>query len=190
MYTLMDHISVFGSAETGNMLVMLKNLFLGDFFHFALRLGGVAIYVFGIICSLLIAEKLPKYQKLISVTTDVAAALVLPFFPAHTDPVVSIYPVAFAMSMQWCTFSGVGGNVCATTFSTNNLRQFVSAAFRRIVKGDKNETFKMLFYLFTLIMFHTGAAVVCLLWKKVSDFSIWIALVPLTAALVVQLKSQ
>jgi len=43
------------------------------------------------------------------------------------NPVLGLYPIFFAMAFQWCSFKGIGGYNSATVFSTNNLRQFVSA---------------------------------------------------------------
>lgn len=76
-------------------------------------------------------------QKRICMIIDCFAALILGFLPENIHPVVALYPVAFAMSIQWCCFRGVCENPSATTFSTGNFRQLVTIILTILQRENK-----------------------------------------------------
>lgn len=71
---------------------------------------------------------------------------------------VALYPVFFAMSIQWSSFAGARGFYSSTIFSTNNTKQTSLALANYLCDGDKAHLRKLWFYFFTLLSFHTGAA--------------------------------
>lgn len=129
IYSLLEHANVFGSAETSNMILLVNDLLNWDIFHIAIRIGSLFIYASGIITTLWMTKHYPDMQKRVCMIIDCLAALILAFLPENIHPVVALYPVAFAMSIQWCTFRGVGKNPSATTFSTGNFRQLITLTF-------------------------------------------------------------
>lgn len=56
------------------------------------------------------------YPKNICIIIDAIVAVILILTPDDTHPVMTLYPVAFAMSIQWCTFRGVEKIECHNFF--------------------------------------------------------------------------
>lgn len=181
LYTLMEHMNVFGSAETGNMLLLVESLLSWDLQDVFLRLGSIVVYSLGIVFCLLIQKYCPQQQRKICILTDCIAAGVFMILPDGIEPIAAVYPAFFAMSVQWCTFGGVGENRCATTFSTNNLRQLITAVFK-VLDGKSEEKEKIVFYAVTLCVFHLGAAMLFVVWSLSHRYAIALALIPLCAA--------
>lgn len=184
IYALMEHANMLGSAQTSNMILFVKGLQDWDLPNIIMRLGNILIYGVGIIFTLLMAKYKPSAQKMTSILIDCLAALILGLLPKTINPIIALYPIAFAMSVQWCSFREVCGNVSATTFSTNNFRQTITSAFYYFSDGGREYLFRMKIYLFTLLSFHMGVAVTYFIWKYIPHFSIWIAFAPLLRAAV------
>ncbi len=181
LYTLTEHMNVFGSAETGNMLLLVESLLSWDLQDVLLRLGSIAVYSLGIVFCLCIQKYGPDKQRKICMLTDCIAAGIFMILPDNMEPIVAVYPAFFAMSVQWCTFGGVGENRCATTFSTNNLRQLITAIFK-FAEGKREEKDKIVFYAVTLFVFHLGAAMLFVVWSFSHRYAIGLVLIPLCAA--------
>jgi hypothetical protein len=91
------------------------------------RLLGVFIYMFALSLTVI----LPKFTRLhlpyVSLFIDAMAALIVAFLPSDLNDFIALYPLYFAMAIQWCSFKGGDGFTCSTIFSTNNLRQFTTS---------------------------------------------------------------
>lgn len=184
IYSLLEHSNVFGSAETSNMILLVENLLHWDAYHILIRIGSLLVYAFGIVFTLFMAKYHSEIQKIICLVIDCVAALVLGFLPVDTHPVVALYPMAFAMSIQWCTFRGVSDNPSATTFSTGNFRQLVTNIFNYVTDKNREYIRRIKFYVLTMVAFHTGVAVIYLAWPYSPHHSIWIVFIPLVCAFV------
>lgn len=108
----------------------------------------------------------------------------LKFLPENIHPVVALYPVAFAMSIQWCTFRGVGKNPSATTFSTGNFRQLITLTFNYATEKKSENLPHIRFYILTMLSFHAGIAAIYILWPHWGHASIWLVYIPLTMAFI------
>ncbi len=181
-YAILNRCDLLGSAQTSNMIHTVLNLAGGTFGGLAIRLGAMVLYVSGIVATVLI----PRYTKwnlqCASLAVDGAAVLILGFLPAGMDNMLALYPLFFAMAFQWCAFPGYQGYVCATTFSTNNLRQFATAATSFLCGQKENMREKMKFYGATLISFHLGVAAAWPCCSLAGVKSAWICFLPLAAA--------
>lgn len=184
IYALLEHSNVFGSAETSNMILLVKDFLNWDLFHILIRLVSLLVYAFGIILTVWMAKYHSDTQKRICIIIDCFAALILGFLPEHIYPVIALYPVAFAMSIQWCSFRGVGKNPSATTFSTGNFRQLVTSIFNYITERKQEDLRRIRFYLCTMLSFHAGVAVIYIVWPYLPHQSIWIVFIPLTFAFI------
>lgn len=193
IYALAEHSNVFGSAETNNLILIVKNLMGADFFGVLIRVISLFVYASGIVFSLWLSKSHSDKQKIASMLTDVAAALIMSFIPTDISPVIALYPIAFAMSVQWCTFRSADGNAAATTFSTGNLRQLVTYIYTYITDNNSECLKNARFYLFTMLSFHIGVAFMYAADKYMADKymnekSILLVLVPLTAAALYELS--
>lgn len=188
IYALLEHSNVFGSAETGNMILLVNDLLQWDLFHITIRFVSLIVYALGITFTLWMAKYHPELQKKVCIVIDGSAALILGFLPENIPPVVALYPVAFAMSIQWCTFRGVRENPSATTFSTGNFRQVVTLIFNCITEKKREDLFRILFYIITMLSFHAGVAVIYIVWPHLPHQCIWIVFIPLALAMLQELK--
>lgn len=184
IYALLEHSNVFGSAETSNMILLVNDLLNWDTFHILIRVGSLIVYACGIIATIWMAKYHPDIQKRACMIIDAFAALILGFLPENIHPVIALYPVAFAMSIQWCTFRGVGGNPSATTFSTGNFRQLVTLIFNYVSEQEQEYLLHIRFYIITMLSFHAGIAMIYILWPYLPHHSIWLVFPPLAFALI------
>lgn len=182
IYALLEHSNVFGSAETSNMILLVNDLLQWDLFHILIRIGSLVVYAFGIITALWMAKYHSSVQKMICIATDAVAAALLILIPSETHPVIALYPVAFAMSVQWCTFRGIDKNPSATTFSTGNFRQLVTNIFNLFTEKNAENLANIKFYAFTMLFFHLGVAVIYILSPYIAHNSIGIVYIPLLVA--------
>ena len=99
---------------------------------------------------------LPKFTKLhlpyVSLCIDALAALIVAFLPSNLNDFIALYPLYFAMAIQWCSFKGGDGFTCSTIFSTNNLRQFTTSMTEYLLNKDSDALCKWKFlHLFCLV---------------------------------------
>ena len=184
IYSLLEHSNVFGSAETGNMILLVETLLRWDWLHILILLGSLFVYSMGIILTLWMAKYHSDAQKRVCIIIDCFAALILGILPKDIHPVIALYPVAFAMSVQWCSFCGVRENPSATTFSTGNFRQLVTIIYKYITERKRDDLFRIRFYIFTMLSFHAGVAVIYIVSPYLPNKSIWIVFIPLAFAMI------
>lgn len=187
IYSLLEHSNVFGSAETSNMILLVNDFLHWDTFHILIRMSSLFVYATGIILAVWMAEKYPSLQKMVCIIIDFIAALILGLMPEGIHPVVALYPVAFAMSIQWCSFRGIDKNPSATTFSTGNFRQLVTIIFKYITERKREDLSHIRFYILTILSFHSGIATIYIFHDVIPHQSIWLSFIPLTAALTLEI---
>lgn len=158
-YAILCRSGLLANAQTMNLLELVMSALRGDIVAVLLHIGGFAIYVMGTMLTVL----LPHYFKVdmhrAVPLVDAFACIVLCFIPADANPLLGLYPMFFAMSIQWSSFSGAKGYVSSTIFSTNNVKQASLAFAHYITDGDKKHIDKVLFYLFTILSFSFGVSV-------------------------------
>ena len=100
--------------------------------------------------------------------------------------VVGLFPIFFAMAVQWNSYPGAYGYVSSTIFSTNNLRQVAIALSEYAITHDPKQLHKAKFFGGTLLCFHLGVAVSIVTHHFFGIHSVWLCYVPLalTGALV------
>lgn len=182
IYAILEHSNVFGSAETSNMILLVNDLLTWDLFHIIIRTLSLIVYAAGITASLWMSKYRPSIQKMICIIIDAIVVVILILTPDDTHPVMALYPVAFAMSIQWCTFRGVEKNSSATTFSTGNFRQLVTNIFNYCTERNTNYLSNVKFYIFTMLSFHSGVALGYLLKPYILHNSIGLVFIPLIFA--------
>lgn len=187
IYAILEHSNVFGSAETSNMILLINDLLTWDLFHIIIRAASLIVYAAGITASLWMAKYHPSFQKMICIIIDAIAAVILILTPNDIHPVMALYPVAFAMSIQWCTFRGVEKNLSATTFSTGNFRQLVTNIFnycteRKCTERKTNYISNIKFYIATMLSFHLGVALGYISEPYILQNSIVLVFIPLIIA--------
>lgn len=155
MYTLVINLNL-GSAQTVNLLDMLKSLLGHDAREFLLRLLGAALYGGAIFTAAYLAKK-DKDIKLLSMIICTIGFVVLGVLPENTDHCVALYPAFVMLPFVWVSFGEVDGFASSPIFSTNNYRQFIASLAEYCADHDKKHFVKAKVFAGTLVMFHTGA---------------------------------
>lgn len=72
-----------------------------------IRIIGLAVYA----AALSLTVILPKYTRLpmkpFSLGVDAAAVLITGLLPSDLNDFIALYPLFFAMAIQWCSFPGL-----------------------------------------------------------------------------------
>jgi len=157
-YAVLVHGGIMGNAQTVNLLELLLDALRGDLYATALHLAALVLYVLGTMLTVLLPHWCGVDMHKVSPFVTAAAAVIVAFLPAELNPVVALYPIFFAMSVQWSSFAGARGFYSATIFSTNNTKQTSLALANYLCDKDRAHLRKMWFYLLTLLCFHVGAA--------------------------------
>ncbi len=189
VYALMTRHETFGSSETSNLIYLTLAGLNGSFFSFAIRLGATLCYILGIVFATLIPKYLKKWDfRYLSIGIDAVACLVLGVIPKGVDPVLALYPMFFATSIQWLAYTQAAGYNSATIFSTNNLRQCFAGLTEYLHSQEKTYFQKFLFYGGTLVCFHVGVIYCWFCMELWGIKSIYACLLPLTSALIATIR--
>ena len=162
VYGLIHRLNIFGSAQTMNLIGTIGDIVGRDFDEMALRIGAILIYVASIILATVLEKKTKLHMKYLVIGLEFLVICLLSFFPKNMNPMLAVYPIFFITAFQWCVFKGAKGYVSSTIFSTNNLKQAVTAWIeyylldRSQEEERKEKLTKAKFFGGTLAGFHMG----------------------------------
>lgn len=108
-YAVLVHSGVMGNAQTMNLLELVIDLLRWQLPDMLLHLGALALYVLGTMLTVLLPHRWGVDMHRASPLITAAMAVVLFLLPPELDPVVALYPIFFAMSIQWSSFAGARG---------------------------------------------------------------------------------
>lgn len=157
-YAVLVHSGVMGNAQTMNLLELVIDLLRWQLPDMLLHFGALALYVLGTMLTVLLPHWCGADMHRVSPVVTAAMAVVLFFLPPELDPVVALYPIFFAMSIQWSSFAGARGFYSSTIFSTNNTKQTSLALANYLCDHDRAHLRKLKVFALTLLCFHIGAA--------------------------------
>jgi len=158
-YALLCRSGILANAQTMNLLELVLSALRGDLRAVLLHIGVLAVYVAGTMLTVLLPYFCRVDNHKAAVFIDAAALLLLGFLPQKMNVLLSLYPIFFAMSFQWSSFSGAQDFVSSTIFSTNNTKQTSLAFAEYLCDKDRAHFRKLRFYGCTLLAFHLGATV-------------------------------
>lgn len=158
-YALINRLDIFGSSQTSNLIHVVLAGAKMDFKDLFIRVVAVILYGIGTSLTVFMPYYLKWNTQYMSIGIDMLVASILPFFSGIVNPIIGLYPIFFAMAIQWNSFRSVGEHVSATIFSTNNFRQFVLGIVEYKLEKDSVKLEKAKFYGFTLLFFHSGVLI-------------------------------
>ncbi len=158
-YAIFNRFDIFGSAVTGNLIHLVMDLEDAKMLSVLIRLGSVAVFALAVAIATLIPARTSWNVRKVCLYIEIPVCILLAFFPADMNGMLSLYPVFFVTAFQWTSFTGACGYVCSTIFSTNNLKQTVSSFCLYWNSGDPNYKEKGTIFGLTLLAFHTGIAI-------------------------------
>lgn len=183
-YAIMLRADFMGNAQTSNWIYLVLAILGRNPLEFITRLFGVFLYLLAAILYVVIIRKTHLNIRWLSIMTDIFAIVILALIPEDFDPVISLYPIFFAMSFQWNAFPGSYGYQSSTIFSTNNTRQVGLSIGEYICSKDKKHLHKTVFFLGSIAGFHIGVAFAYMAVCAFGVSAVWFNLINLLIAAV------
>ena len=175
---------IFASAQTLNLLNIVINALSGNIPSVLKLFGAMSIYILGILTCLFLKIKMPSTVKTVSLTIIIIGIFSYIFMPISVPGDIQIYPSFFMMSFMWVAFGeSIKGYNSSCIFSTNNLRQAVYELGAYTLEKDKKHLDKGLFFLGSLVFFHSGAIVSYISTTLLGKDGIIVCLIPVLLAL-------
>ncbi len=182
IYALLCRADFFGNAQTSNLMYLVTSLLGRDIPDALIRIGGVLLYLSGIALTIFWSKKWHRSLAHLSLSVDIVAVLLLGFLPAEMDPILGLYPIFFAMAVQWNSFPGAYGYVSSSIFSTNNIRQIANALSEYCITHDRRQLSKAAFFASTVLFFHLGVVFGWCVHHFSGIQSVWFCLLPLSVS--------
>ena len=158
-YAILLRMGIMANAQTLNLLELLLSSLRCHWSEVLMHLGALAMYVLGTMSTVILPHLFGWDMRRVCPIIDALCALLLAVLPAEMPVIPSLYPIFFAMSVQWSSFTGAQDHISSTIFSTNNTKQASLALARHLCTREQGQIRRMWFYVSTILCFHAGATV-------------------------------
>lgn len=158
-YAILLRMGIMANAQTLNLLELLLSSLRCHWPEMLMHLGALAIYVLGTMSTVILPHLFGWDMRRVCPIIDALCAVLLAFLPAEMPVIPSLYPIFFAMSVQWSSFTGAQDHISSTIFSTNNTKQASLSLARHLCTREQGQIRRMWFYVSTILCFHAGATV-------------------------------
>lgn len=158
-YAILLRMGIMANAQTLNLLELLLSSLRCHWPEMLMHLGALAMYVLGTMSTVILPHLFGWDMRRVCPIIDALCAILLAFLPAEMPVIPSLYPIFFAMSVQWSSFTGAQDHISSTIFSTNNTKQASLSLARHLCTREQGQIRRMWFYVSTILCFHAGATV-------------------------------
>ena len=158
-YAILLRMGIMANAQTLNLLELLLSSLRCHWTEMLMHLGALAMYVLGTMSTVILPHLFGWDMRRVCPIIDALCAVLLAFLPAEMPVIPSLYPIFFAMSVQWSSFTGAQDHISSTIFSTNNTKQASLSLARHLCTREQGQIRRMWFYVSTILCFHAGATV-------------------------------
>ena len=158
-YAILLRMGIMANAQTLNLLELLLSSLRCHWPEMLMHLGALAMYVLGTMSTVILPHLFGWDMRRVCPIIDALCAVLLAFLPAEMPVIPSLYPIFFAMSVQWSSFTGAQDHISSTIFSTNNTKQASLSLARHLCTREQGQIRRMWFYVSTILCFHVGATV-------------------------------
>ena len=158
-YAILLRMGIMANAQTLNLLELLLSSLRCHWPEVLMHLGALAMYVLGTMSTVILPHLFGWDMRRVCPIIDALCAVLLAFLPAEIPVIPSLYPIFFAMSVQWSSFTGAQDHISSTIFSTNNTKQASLSLARHLCTREQGQIRRMWFYVSTILCFHAGATV-------------------------------
>ena len=158
-YAILLRMGIMANAQTLNLLELLLSSLRCHWSEVLMHLGALAMYVLGTMSTVILPQLFGCDMRRVCPIIDALCAVLLAFLPAEMPVIPSLYPIFFAMSVQWSSFTGAQDHISSTIFSTNNTKQASLSLARHLCTREQGQIRRMWFYVSTILCFHAGATV-------------------------------
>lgn len=176
-YAIFTRMNVFGSAQTANLIDLIRDILGSNYIESMIRIGALLIYISAMIIATILTYRTKWKLQYLVLYLELACIIVLGIIPESVNPIIALYPCFFVTAFQWCIFKGALGYTSSTIFSTNNLKQTILSITEYFLIEDpqiKQEKLKKgCFFGGTLFCFHSGVALAYILHIFFAFNAIW-----------------
>ena len=158
-YAILLRMGIMANAQTLNLLELLLSSLRCHWPEMLMHLVALAMYVLGTMSTVILPHLFGWDMRRVCPIIDALCAVLLAFLPAEMPVIPSLYPIFFAMSVQWSSFTGAQDHISSTIFSTNNTKQASLSLARHLCTREQGQIRRMWFYVSTILCFHAGATV-------------------------------
>ena len=158
-YAILLRMGIMANAQTLNLLELLLSSLRCHWPEMLMHLGALAMYVLGTMSTVILPHLFGWDMRRVCPIIDALCAVLLAFLPVEMPVIPSLYPIFFAMSVQWSSFTGAQDHISSTIFSTNNTKQASLSLARHLCTREQGQIRRMWFYVSTILCFHAGATV-------------------------------
>ena len=158
-YAILLRMGIMANAQTLHLLELLLSSLRCHWLEVLMHLGALAMYVLGTMSTVILPHLFGWDMRRVCPIIDALCAVLLAFLPAEMPVIPSLYPIFFAMSVQWSSFTGAQDHISSTIFSTNNTKQASLSLARHLCTREQGQIRRMWFYVSTILCFHAGATV-------------------------------
>lgn len=158
-YAILLRMGIMANAQTLNLLELLLSSLRCHWPEMLMHLGALAMYVLGTMSTVILPHLFGWDMRRVCPIIDALCTVLLAFLPAEMPVIPSLYPIFFAMSVQWSSFTGAQDHISSTIFSTNNTKQASLSPARHLCTREQGQIRRMWFYVSTILCFHAGATV-------------------------------
>lgn len=189
-YTIINHCDLLASAQTANLIHIVKTIFSTDYTLLVYLLLSLFVYISGTVTYVL-AKKFIKIDiQAISLVLTSLAVIAVGCLPYAINDYLAMMPLIFVLPIQWNAFGDCLGYSSSTIFSTNNLRQTVLAFTNYAINKDAKQLNKAKFFGMTLLSFHIGVAFACAVHIFFGTMSIWFCFVPIAISVACYIRTK
>lgn len=180
-FAIFSRMNVFGSAQTANLIDLVRDVLGNNYIESLIRLGALGIYILAIVFATFCSYRTKWKLQYLVLFFDFSCAITLGVIPESVNPIIALYPCFFATAFQWCVFKGALGYTSSTIFSTNNIKQTILSFTEYFLINDnqiKHEKLKKgCFFGGTLLSFHSGVALSYLLYSVFALKGSWFLMI-------------
>ncbi len=175
-YTYIARGQVFANAQTGNIVLLSQNIFLGQWGRAAHYLVPLLAFGLGVAAAEGIRWRFQKARRVhwrqLVLLVEILLLLVVGFFPAQWN-VPANAMVSFSCAMQVQAFRKVDGYAFASTMCIGNLRSGVESLMAGGRTGDRKLLWKAGRYFAVILLFALGAGAGGLCIGRLGLRTIW-----------------
>lgn len=178
VYTYIARGAVFANAQTGNIVLLSRSAFSGNWPSFIHYMIPVLFFALGIAAAEVIRHYLQKsyliHWRQIVLVMEILLLSAVGFMP-DTWNLMANALVSFSCAMQVQTFRKVNSYAFASTMCIGNIRSGMDALCTYFMNHDRLTLFKSFHYFGVIFLFAMGAGTGSLLIPRWGLHTIWLS---------------
>ncbi|MBO8437114.1 MAG: DUF1275 domain-containing protein [Spirochaetes bacterium] len=160
-YTYITRAGVFANAQTGNIVLLSRALFLSDWGRAFSYLIPITAYAAGILVAALLRHRFQKHNGIlhwrhIVVLAEILLLSSVSLLPTSVNSIANAI-VSFSCAMQVEAFRKARGHAYASTMCIGNLKSCMENLSDFIVEKKEGSLKNTLYYALVIIVFAAGA---------------------------------